>query len=360
MQSLLRHLDRDELFDLGIVVTGSHLDRHFGHTVDSVRKTGIEIIGEVGVELHPRSGLTMAIAAGIQISEIAMLFEAWEPDIVMVLGDRPEMLAGALAAALMGIFVVHVHGGERSGSIDESIRHAISKLAHFHFVATDSSGKRLERMGEDPSQIFVVGAPGLDDLISQAHFSKSDLLDELGLRSDARLGVAIYHPVTHELDKLGEQAIDLLRAMLDEGLEVVMFRPNSDAGGDEIDSAIACFKHNSHVTLVSHIGRSRYLSLLKHADIMVGNSSSGIIEAASFELPVVDVGSRQNFRERSDNVGWASPEYSSIRSTIHDMLGKSLDGCINAYGDGRAGTRIIELLSSLDLNHSILAKINAY
>ena len=360
MESTLRGIADHPDLELGIFVTGAHLDREFGHTVDEVRASGLPVLAEIAAETEPRTGLTMAKAAGTQLSGIAESIADADPDIVLLLGDRPEMLAGAFAAVLQSRIVAHVHGGERSGSIDESIRHAVSKFAHYHFVATQHSAERLEKLGEKPENIFRVGAPGLDNIGEDARHSKEEICEKLSIEESRKLGVAVYHPVTHEVGSLGGQVETVIKAMLDADLDVVFFRPNSDAGGDEIDEVLHTYDDRDALHIVTHLDRGWYLSLLRNADIMVGNSSSGIIEAASFALPVVDVGSRQNYRERGDNVRQAAADYDAIGTAIRELMNSPRDFSENIYGDGRASGRIVGHLAEISLDASVKAKVNAY
>lgn len=360
MESTLTLIHRSPELELGIVVTGSHLDDAFGNTVMDIRAADLPVIAEVPVTLAPRNGRTVAHATATQIAGFADTFDAWEPESVIVLGDRPEMLAGALSAALLSIPVWHIHGGERSGSIDESLRHAISKIAHVHCVATEASAERLRRMGESADSIHVLGAPGLDGIVEAAKTPRDELCRKLGIRADGRLGLAVFHPVTQEQGTLGEQVAAVIDAMLDNDLEVVAFRPNSDAGGDEIDSQLRRRAEDPTVHVLAHLERPDYLSLMKHSDIMVGNSSSGILEAASFGLRVVDVGNRQNLRERGDNVVSAQANFRAVSEAIRQSLELPRCDARNIYGDGQAGRRFLDLLEEFDYRACKLAKVNAY
>ncbi len=359
ISSTLTQIHADPDIELGLAVTGTHLDKDFGFTVQDIREAALPIISEVVVPLRPRNGKTVSIATSLQLSGFAEAIEHWKPSCAMVLGDRPEMLAAATAAALNDVLVCHLHGGERSGSVDESIRHAISKLAHVHCVATSAAAERLERMGEDRQRIYQIGAPGLDDITGLNLPHRSDTMHRLSLNPDEPLVLAVFHPVTFEKESLFEQMTAFLEGLDATGAQVVLLRPNSDAGGDEIDSAIAAFK-SKHFKVLVHLSRPEYLSLMKAADVMAGNSSSGIIEAASFQLPVVDVGSRQNLRERGDNVRWVAPESSAITVAINSALRETRDRVTNPYGDGTSGKRLVALLKSLNTGPSVLAKVNAY
>lgn len=343
--------------DVAVVATGMHLMVEHGNTIDAVETSGLRVAARLPVDLARDDAGTMARATGQMLVSLTDAFERERPGVVVVLGDRGEMLAGALAAAYLGIHVVHIHGGERSGTIDESVRHAISKLAHYHFVATLQSAERLERMGERPDTIFVTGAPGLDGLRDRAPTSRAELAREVGFDPSRPIALLLFHPVLQESAAAAEQAGAVVDALGD--LQVVCLLPNADPGNAAIRQrflAAESPRFRCHVNLP----RPAYLAWLAAVDVMVGNSSSGIIEAASFSLPVVNIGERQRLRERSANVLDCSAAQEDIRSTLARALalrGRSFD---NVYGSGGSGARIVELLASLPLDPDLLKKSNAY
>jgi GDP/UDP-N,N'-diacetylbacillosamine 2-epimerase (hydrolysing) len=303
----------------------------------------------------------MARAIGRELIGMVDALEVERPDAVLVLGDRGEMLAGALAAIHLNIPVVHVHGGERSGTVDEPIRHAISKLAHLHCTSTEAARERLIRMGERPEHVFVTGAPGLDGLEATPRASRDELCREQ--RFDARRPVAIvvFHPVVQEAAQAGAQMEELMAAVLVTQLQALCFTPNSDAGGAAIREALA--RHASHrdVRIADHMARGRFVSWMAVADVRAGNSSAGIIEAASLGLPVVNVGSRQSSRERSGNViDVPHVRRADIARALAEALQTGRKRYTNVYGDGRASERIVSLVSTHPLDRSLLDKTNAY
>ncbi len=360
MASTLELFHASSSIELGLLVSGMHLSDQYGNTSREIQASALPILAEVGVELHPRSGLTVAMATGLQLSRFAAALDEWNADFVAVLGDRPEMLAGAMASTLLSTPVIHIHGGERSGSVDESIRHAISKIAHLHCVATNESAERLMRMGEAPESIHITGAPGLDGIIELASQSEASLSRQVGFDVSKDYVMAVFHPVTHEQGSLAGQVDALLSALMSLDVDVVLVRPNSDAGGDEIDEKISTCHYGPRLHTVKHLKRQSFLSLLRHASAMVGNSSSGIIEAASFGVPVVDVGSRQNMRERGDNVFWAASDREAIEMATRRALKAERFSNSNIYGDGQAGMRILKIVESLDVGDVTLAKVNAF
>ncbi len=331
-----------------------------GSTVREIEDLGFEIATRVNAPTDGRSGTMMAKALGAVIIGLSDAFEQLRPDIVVVLGDRGEMLAGALAAIHQNIIVAHIHGGERSGTVDESLRHAISKLAHYHFVSTDASRTRLVKMGEIPNQVFVTGAPSLDDLVASQNPTRAELWKSVEFDPNQETAIVVFHPVIQEVEQMGRQMQHLMQAVLDHGLQALCLLPNSDAGGASIKTVLEDIarKHRD-VRVFAHLPRHQFISWMARADVMIGNSSSGIIEAATLGLAVVNVGTRQRNRERSANVVDADAEPESIYAAIEKAL--QMEGpWRNVYGDGGASERIANLLSGLPLDCALLNKSNAY
>jgi GDP/UDP-N,N'-diacetylbacillosamine 2-epimerase (hydrolysing) len=240
------------------------------------------------------------------------------------------------------------------------VRHAISKLSHFHFVATAGARDRLLGMGELAERVFVTGAPGLDGIAPAITQSRADLCREAGLDPRRPVCVFIFHPVLQESELAGIQARAVLKGTLSAGAQVLALMPNADAGGDQVRDALAGYAEHPDVAVVTHLRRDRFVSWLAQADAMVGNSSSGIIEAASVGLWVVNVGTRQRLRERSGNVIDVDPDASEIARAVKDVIRRPRGSFRNVYGDGHASERIVELLANLPLTSSVLMKSNAY
>ena len=348
-------------FNLGIVVTGQHLLAQYGTTLDDVRRLGLPIVGEIPVTLSGQSGGEMARALAQELLGFIDLWQHQRPDLVMVLGDRGEMLAATLAAVHLGIHVAHLHGGERSGTLDESFRHAISKLAHFHFAATEDSQRRLISMGENPSHIFVVGAPGLVGLPKFPPRQAGAFAAAHGLDPTARHhALVVFHPVVQEASDAGTQFAAIIDALVKTDAAAVILRPNSDAGGALIDEMIDQQANSTRFRIYDHLPRDEFLLSLAMADVLVGNSSSGIIESASFGTPCLNLGSRQNGRLRNANTV-DCPTFSS--AAIVEMLQRALalrGPFTNLYGDGETVARIANLLPKLPLTAATLAKSNQY
>jgi len=360
MQSTLQAIAVEPGLALDVVVTGMHLSSHFGNTVDEIVASGLNVAARIPVAIEESTGAAMALNLAATLAGCVDAFELLKPDIVLLLGDRGEMLAGALAAIHLNIPIAHVHGGERSGTVDEPVRHAISKLAHFHFVSSQDAWTRLVKMGEQPNHVFVTGAPGLDGLDKLATMGREELCDGVGFDPKARVGLMVYHPVLQEATEAEGQARALLDACLSHQLQMMVIMPNSDAGNDGVRRVLeACADHRG-VRVRTHLPRPEFVSWMACCDVMVGNSSSGIIEAASFGTPVVNVGIRQNLRERNANVIDAVANREVLIVALNEALAHGKYALKNNYGDGRSGGRILKHLRCVNLSKEILKKVNSY
>lgn len=343
---------------LQLAVTGTHLSVQHGHTLDEVRASGIPVAVEIPVDVLTRTGASMALAVADVVRGLTPFLERERPDALLLLGDRGEMLAGAIAALHVGVPVFHVHGGERSGTVDEPVRHAISKLASCHFVATEAARERLLRMGEAAERIHVTGAPGLDGLQELASASREDCLAQLGLPSDFVL--ALFHPVVQQAGEAAAQARALVQALRGLGLPVLWLDPNADAGSREILEALDGEALPPGSRRLRHLPRAQFCAAMRHCAVMAGNSSSGIIEAASFGTPVVNVGSRQHMREHGPNVVDVEAQAEAIAAALQAQRSHGRWPCENPWGDGQAGERIARLLATLPLDGALLEKSNSY
>ncbi len=362
MSRALKLWHASEGLDVSVCVTGMHLLEKFGNTIVDIEQSGIPICARIHAGLEETTGASMAIAIARELEGMVHLFSKEKPDMVVLLGDRGEMLAGAVAASHLNIPVVHIHGGERSGTIDESVRHAISKLSHYHFVATEGAMERLIRMGELASHVFKVGAPGLDGLSDDANLSREELCSDYGFDADRSLALLLFHPVLQEAAEAGGQMDKVLQGLEGHGLQVLCLMPNADAGAHLIRSQVEVYqdRSGSDFQVRTHLSRNEFVSWLKHVDVMVGNSSSGIIEAATFGTPVINIGSRQQGRERSKNVYDVEVDAVAIKRAVQHALSETRESAENIYGDGKAGSRMLQLLLELPMDESILGKCNAY
>lgn len=348
--------------DVGLYVGGAHLVERLGSTVREIEADGHPILARIPfVDEADDSAVAVARGLGLGTAAFADAFERSRPDLLLLLGDRWEMFAAALAALPLSMPVAHIHGGELTeGIIDEAIRHSITKMSHLHFVATDRYAQRVIQLGEEPWRVTVSGAPALDTIAGFEPLGDADLAS-LGIRLDHDTLLVTYHPLT----VLGENTLDeldqLLGAVEDSGLSSVVTFPGSDARHRRVIERLEEFvSQRSTATLVPNLGSSAYFTLLARASAMVGNSSSGIIEAASFRLPVVDVGMRQRGRTRPANVvhvdGGRAEIAAAIATATSPAFRAGLVGLENPYGDGRAGERIASALASVELGERLLLK----
>ena len=346
--------------DVSIAVTGMHLAPGFGQTMDDILATGLRICGKVPVDVTTRTAFSMSAGIGECLIGMTSLLNREQPDILVLLGDRGEMLAGAIAALHLGIVCVHIHGGERSGTVDEPVRHAISKLSHYHLVATAESKSRLISMGERSEAIYVTGAPGLDGLVAMAEMSTKSSMNTINFPLDKPFILAVFHPVVQQAQDAYAQTASLLLALKRTALPVIWLEPNSDAGSNDVLKALADVRLPAGSTCLKHMRRNVFAFAMKHCAVMLGNSSAGIIEAASFSTPVVNVGDRQRLRERSANVVDVVTDVDAIYKAVAVALKTGKAPCDNRYGDGKAAARIVSLLTTLVLDRSVLDKSNSY
>lgn len=360
MQSTLFRVDRDPRLSLSVVATGMHLDPTYGRTFTEIEQSGLNIAALVDIEAGSPSGALMGANVGRMLSGFIPVLEAEAPDVVLLLGDRGEMLAGAIASIHLNIPVAHIHGGERSGTVDEPVRHAISKLSGLHLVATLESRNRLIAMGEAESNIYVVGAPGLDGLSDLPLRDRHAVVRDYGLDPTRAIGLLVYHPVLQEAAAAGAYIATIVETLLAAKAQVVALKPNSDAGSEAVRERLEAYAAEGRIQLFTHLPRVAFVEFMAAADVMVGNSSSGIIEAATFGTPVINVGSRQNLRERNANITDVGVERDDISAAIAAALGRGRYPASNVYGDGHAGERITELLATADLTALSSGKTNAY
>lgn len=363
---LLRAIKEDTALKLQIAATGAHVSPRHGSTYKVIEADGFRLSAKVPILGADDSPSAIANALSKGVAGFAKAFKKLNPDIVVVLGDRYEMLAAAQAAMLACVPIAHIHGGESSeGAIDEAIRHAITKMAHFHFVSAEAYRRRVIRMGEEPSRVFNFGAPGLDQLKRMNFLSASQLEKELGVDLGRRpLLLVTYHPAT--LDKKGPgKALSSLFGALDhfKRAAVIITKSNADTGGLEINRRIDAYvsKNREWVHGFISLGQKKYLSLMRQTDVVVGNSSSGIFEAPALKVPTVNLGDRQRGRLKDRSVIDCAESKPAIICSIQKVLSKkfrhSLSGMRSVYGsDGKASLRIKQKLKTVSLKNVLMKK----
>lgn len=345
-----------------LIVSGAHLDERRGMTVNEIVADGRDIAARIPVASDSGSAEGTAAAFADGVRGFAGHFAMAGPDILLVLGDRYEMYSAVVAAVPFKIPVAHIHGGEVTiGAYDDSIRHAMTKMSHMHFTSTETYAARVRQVGEEDWRVVVCGAPALDGLQSFTPVSFDELQEDIGLTCQHRPLLITYHPTT--LDNLlpTEEISRLLSVLREVELPLVFTAPNADLGGNEIYDAIEAFVADRHnAVLVRSFGGRMYFSMMAHAAAMIGNSSSGIIEAASFELPVLDVGLRQAGRLKPRNVVTVANTCEDIRKGLKHVLtpifAQSLNGMENPYFRGGAARIVADRLASVDLDDRLIAK----
>jgi UDP-hydrolysing UDP-N-acetyl-D-glucosamine 2-epimerase len=348
-----------------LIVSGMHLSQRFGYTIREIEQDGWSIGDrfEMSTEAGGDTPADIAKSIGAGVSGFAASYQRTRPDILLLLGDRFETFAAAAAAVPFAIPIAHLHGGETTeGAIDEAFRHAITKMSHLHFVATETYRDRVVQMGEAPWRVTVSGAPALDNLASVPRLSRDDLEKRYGIRIADGTLLATYHPVTLEIADIERHTDELFAALRGAGRPVIFTYPNADTRGSVIISAIERYVREmpGKAQAVKSLGVDGYFNLLGVVSAMVGNSSSGIIEAASFKLPVVDVGNRQRGRVRPANVIHTEDNRAAIGAAIERAISaefrRSLAALVNPYGDGQAAPRIVKRLRDVSLDQKLIRK----
>ncbi len=357
LHDLAHHSD----VDLRLIVMGPHLSPEFGHTIHDIEKDGLEIAARIECLLSSDTDIGMAKTIGMATLGLADCLGRMRPDLILLIADRYEMLAPAAVALALRIPIAHIEGGEISeGAIDNTVRHTLTKLSHVHFTSTFQARDRVIAMGEEEWRVHRAGAPSLDHLRRSTLPNHEQLEEQLHLDLSKPSALVSYHPVTI-VRHTTQEADALFAALLEVPGQILFSYPNTDAGSGELIQRTEQFlAQRPDARIFVNLGALNYWSLLRHADVMIGNSSSGIMEAASFALPVVNVGMRQQGRERARNVLDAAPEKADILATIDiarsENFRSSLQGMQNPYGDGHASETIVSVLTSVPLGEKLLIK----
>lgn len=357
LQPIIKKMMQVEDFQVHIVVTGSHLSPEFGLTYQEIEKDGLAIDKKIEILLNSDTPTAVSKSMGLAMISFADYFSETQSDALMVLGDRYETLAVCCAAMNARIPIIHLHGGETTeGAIDEAIRHAITKMSYIHFTSTEAYKKRVIQLGEEPERVFNVGAMGVENACNVPLLSKKELEDSLGFVLDKPYAVVTFHPVTLEQNSARRQAEELIKAMKNcKDMKFIITKANADADGRVINSLCETFAtENENVALYDSLGMKRYLSALKYSCMVIGNSSSGLIEAPSFHVPTINIGDRQKGRIQGETILNCEPEADSILDAI--QKGKSetfleqIKNVSNPYGDGNTSDKIVETLKKLFQN----------
>ena len=360
---LLHDIEADPDLELQLAVTGMHLAPEFGETVDAIEADGFNASARVEMLLSSDTPVGTAKSMGLGLIGFADAFSRLDPDLVVVLGDRFEMWAAAQAAFVGRRILAHIHGGETTeGAFDEGIRHSLTKISHYHFVAAEPYRNRVIQMGEHPDRVFTVGAPGIDHVHRSPLLDREALASSLDMRLDRPLFAVTLHPTTLDATEAAtavDALIDALGAFPD--AHIVVTEANADPQGRAMNRRMRSFAETRPNTRVfTSLGQERYLSLVREADAVIGNSSSGILEAPALHTPTVNIGSRQKGRLRAPSVVDcpSAPEAigNAIRTVLSPSFRDSLPSSWSVYGKGGTASSIIEHLKTVSVRHTVLRK----
>lgn len=351
---LLKDLQQDSEIELQLLVSAMHLSPEFGMTYQQIEADGFTITEKVEMLLSSDSAVGTAKSIGLGVLGFADALERMKPDVLVVLGDRFEALAVTQAAMILRIPIAHIHGGEiTEGAYDDAIRHAITKLSLLHFTSTEAHRNRVIQLGEHPSRVFNVGAVGLDHLQRSKMFSLAELSASLNFKLEQPYFLVTYHPVTLASEPAKASFENLLKALdAFPQHQIILTYPNADDGGREIIPLLEAYakQQPSRVLAIPSLGQKRYLSAVKHAAAVVGNSSSGIIEVPSFKVPTVNIGERQRGRLAAESVFSCPSNTAAIIETLQLGLKSDLTQVANPYGKGKASEAILKQLKAADLS----------
>ena len=348
-----------------LIVSGMHFLKEHGLTVEEIKKDGFVISATVDIKADPENPADWAKSVGNSVIKMSDAFEKIKPDLILLPGDPWMTFAAAVAATYMRIPIGHIQGGEISGNVDGVVRHAITKLSHLHFVANKLAEEVVKKLGEEDFRIFNVGGPMLDEVVNGVKIDSKILANELGYDFSKPLIIVLQHPVSIEYELAGKQMENTLNAIDDLKQQTVIIYPNSEPGSKDMINIIDKYKNRRYIKIFKSLPRIKYLSLLNNASVLVGNSSSGIIEAPALRIPVVNVGNRQNDRVRAENVIDVNYDEKEILNSIKKALfdksfRNKVMNCSSPYGDGKSSEGIVEILENTDLKKIPLQKKITY
>lgn len=358
IKSAMRAIQNHSQLELQLITAASALLDRYGSVAELIKKDGFEVTDSVYMLIEGETPTTMAKSTGVGLMELPTIFENLKPDVVLSVGDRFETMATALSATYMNIPLAHTMGGEVSGTIDESIRHAVTKFAHIHFPASKDAQKRIIKLGEKPEDVHLVGCPRIDlvaELLNQQDYDFADFFDNgVGdtFNLDQPFALVSQHPVTTEYGEGQKQITETLTALKELGLPAIVLWPNADAGSEDIARGIRIWREqglDEKMHFFKNLPTDLYVQLMNKTTCLVGNSSSGVREGAFIGTPVVNIGTRQHSRERGSNVLDVAHEKDKIKEGIKKQLEHGKYKSEPIYGDGTAGVQIADILATKEV-----------
>ncbi|QMV41703.1 UDP-N-acetylglucosamine 2-epimerase [Cohnella cholangitidis] len=357
---LLKELEAEPTVELQLIVSGMHLSPEFGSTYKFIEQDGFIINEKIEMLLSSDTPVGITKSIGLAVLSFAECLDRLKPDILVLAGDRYEILAAAQAALIAQIPIAHLFGGDTTeGAFDEAIRHSITKMSHLHFVSNGHAAKRVRQLGENPKHIFNVGSTGLDFVRKATLLTKDQLSERLEFEFRKRNVAVTFHPATLDAQRPEEQFSELLHALESLGQEtgIIITKPNSDTYGRKlIEMTDEFVKSHSNAKAYTSLGQLPYLSLLSHVDAVIGNSSSGLYEAPTFKIPTVNIGSRQRGRMQASSVIDCEPNRSEISKAMTVAFAMDCTNTVNPYGEGRASERVAGILKDFDNLRGLIQK----
>ena len=364
IRPLLKLIEERDEFTYRLCVTNMHLLPAFGESVNEIENDGFKVDYKINMSLDGYSHITQVKSLGLFLVSFADILASDKPDWIILAGDRGEQLMGAIGGAYTYIPVLHIQAGERSGNIDGMARHAIGKFSHIHIASNKDAQERLRKLGEEEFRIHNVGAPQLDELVSGYYSSIEELKENLNIDMSRNFLLVVQHPVTEDFDVAHIQIAETMKAVNKINMPKIVILPNNDAGSIKVREGIENYLTGEYY-LFSNIKRQDYLGILKNCKAIVGNSSSGLLEAPTFKTPAVNIGRRQYGRQQGKNVINAEFEETEIFIALQRALSKefreNLDlSCVNPYGDGKSTERILEIISNSTIDNKLIVKDITY
>lgn len=354
---------------LSLVVTGAHLSKAYGYTVDQIKKDGFEIAEQIESLVNGDRDVSRLIGLSTQLQALARTVDRIRPDVLLVFGDREESITTAIVGSYLNIPVCHISGGDRViGNVDDHVRHAVTKLSHIHLTTSEESKTRIIKMGEQPFRVHNVGHPGLDRLVATEKMDKNDLLRWYGFEEknfNKPLLLVIQHVISTEIDQAYAQMKFTMEALDALSYNTVISFPNSDAGSADIIRCIHEYERRPFIKTFYNIPRKEFVNTMRHASCMLGNSSSGLMEAPFLKLPVVNIGNRQKARMHAENVEFVPHDSAVIKLAVEKACNNAayrarVAACSSPYGDGKTAQRIATILAEMQCDDTLLLKDITY